>query len=102
MNRLVGLGHWAVLLARGRRCWACHRRLLAHWPWQWADCQRTPLALVVVELVPKVVYTEKETSAFAAHNVGVKVGEDFMRRLLSVTRLSPFIARPRPMLPGPP
>lgn len=49
MGKLVGAWHWALLLARGRRCWACHGRYIAHAPWQLYDCNRRPLAIEVIE-----------------------------------------------------
>lgn len=48
MGKIIGAWHWALLLTRGRRCWACQRRYLAHWPWEWSDCQRAPVALSVI------------------------------------------------------
>jgi hypothetical protein len=48
MDRLVGAWHWATLLVRGRRCWACHRRYLWH-PWQLSTCHRTPIKVIVYD-----------------------------------------------------
>jgi len=46
MGKIVGAWHWVVLLTRGRRCWACHRRYFLHWPWALAACNRAPLSIV--------------------------------------------------------
>ena len=34
MGKLTTVGHWVVLLAGRRRCWACSRLYLLHLPWQ--------------------------------------------------------------------
>jgi hypothetical protein len=48
VRTLVAAWHWAVLLARGRRCWACSRLYLLHLPWQVAACKGRPLRLSFV------------------------------------------------------
>jgi hypothetical protein len=45
MRKRATLGHWAVLLAGRRRCWACSRLYLLHLPWQVAACKGKPLRL---------------------------------------------------------
>jgi hypothetical protein len=45
LERLEGAWHWAVLCATGARCFVCGSRYRWHAPWQWWQCNRTPLRI---------------------------------------------------------